>query len=102
MTIGLSVNITNPNKIDAVIDKMVLDLYIEDVKTVNVMFNEVTIPPKKTKTVNADVAIPYSIMGISVIDEMKNKEKIQYRLAGIAYMNTRLGVVKYPVTISKD
>jgi len=102
MTIGLSVDISNLNKIDAVIDKMVLDLYIEDIRTVTVTFNEVTIPPKKTKIVNADVAIPYSIIGMSVIDEIKNKEKIQYRLAGIAYMNTRLGVVKYPVTISKN
>ena len=102
MTIGLSVDITNPNKIDVVIDKMVLDLYIEDIKTVNVTFNEVTIPPKKTKTVNADLAIPYSIMGMSLIDEIKNKGRIQYRLSGIAYMNTRLGVVTYPVTISKN
>ena len=95
-------NITNPNKIDVVIDKMVLDLYIKDTKTVNVTFNEVTIAPKNTKTVNADLAIPYSIIGISMIDEMKNKGEIQYRLAGIAYMNTRLGVVKYPVTISRN
>jgi LEA14-like dessication related protein len=102
ITLGLSVNITNPNKIDVVIDKMVLDLYIKDTKTVNVTFNEVTIAPKNTKTVSADLVIPYSIIGMSMIDEMKNKGEIQYRLAGMAYMNTRLGVVKYPVTISRN
>jgi LEA14-like dessication related protein len=102
MTLGLSVDIFNPNKIDVVIDKMILDLYIKDTKTVNVTFNEVTIPTKKNKTVNADIAIPYSIIGMSMIDEIKKNREIQYRLAGIAYMNTRLGVVKYPVTISMN
>jgi LEA14-like dessication related protein len=102
MTLGLSVDIFNPNKIDVVIDKMILDLYIKDTKTVNVTFNEVSIPTKKRKTVNADIAIPYSIIGMSMVDEIKNNREIQYRLAGIAYMNTRLGVVKYPVTISMN
>lgn len=102
MTLGLSVDIANPNKIDVVIDKMVLDLYIKNIKTVNVTFNEVTIPSKKTKTVNADLGIPYSIIGMSMIDEIKNKREIPYRLAGIAYMSTRLGVVKYPVTLSMN
>ena len=102
LTLVLRMDIINPNKIDVVIDKMDLDLYIKNTKTVNVIFNEVTIPSKKTKTVNADVAIPYSIIGMSMIDEIKNNREIEYRLAGIAYMNTRLGVVKYPVTISMN
>jgi LEA14-like dessication related protein len=102
MTLGLYIDITNPNKIDVIIDKMVLDLYIKNIKTVNVTFNEVTIPTTKTKTVIADVAIPYSIIGMSMIDELKNNREIPYRLTGIAYMNTRLGVVTYPVSLSMN
>ena len=102
MTLGLSVDIANPNKIDVVIDKMVLDLYIKNIKTVNVTFNEVTIPTKKKKTVNADIVIPYSIIGMTMVDDIKKNREIPYRLAGMAYMNTRLGVVTYPVTLSMN
>jgi hypothetical protein len=102
MTLALQVNVTNPDRQEAVIDRMDLDLFIENKKTVNVVFDGVTVPPGETKTMNALMAVPYSIMGLSLVNTAQSNGRIQYRLAGTAYMKTLLGVIKLPVTITKN
>ncbi|OHD65448.1 MAG: hypothetical protein A2176_12985 [Spirochaetes bacterium RBG_13_51_14] len=102
MTMGLRVAIVNPNDIEVIMDRMDLDLYIGDVKTVNIVFNGVTIPPRQTKTVNAMLTIPYKIMGMSAAGIAGRSGDIQYRLSGTVSMSTLLGVVRFPVTISKN
>lgn len=101
MTIGLCLGITNPNPIDVVIDKMDLDLYIENIKTIHVIFDAETIPSKHYKTTKAEVDVPFKTIGISGI-AMKNGEKLRYKLSGMVYMNTSAGIIKFPVTISKS
>jgi LEA14-like dessication related protein len=102
MTLGLDVSINNPNSNDAVIDKMDLHLYIEDVRTVHVAFDKVTVPPGKTRTVTAIAEIPFSAMGMSMAGRIKSGGKMRYKLAGTAYIDTSLGVIELPVTISKN
>lgn len=101
LNLSLLVNVTNPGKRDAVIDRMDLDLYIENKKTVNVIFDGITVPSGETRSMNAIMAIPFSIMGMQLADATRNNGGIHYRLAGIAYMKTAVGVVRFPVTITK-
>jgi LEA14-like dessication related protein len=102
VTLGLYLTITNPNTIEVRIDKMDVDLYIENKKTIRVAFNPAAIEPKKSKKVRAALVIPYSAVGMTIIDDLKNKGKISYRLAGNITMNTPLGAVSFPVTISEN
>ncbi|MBN2160195.1 MAG: LEA type 2 family protein [Spirochaetes bacterium] len=102
MSLSLQLKVANPGTKVAVIDKMDLYLYIEDRKTVNVIFSGVSVPPGATKTMNALLSVPYSAMGMSLANIAKSNGAIRYRLAGTAYMNTTMGVVKLPVTITKN
>jgi len=102
MTLGLLITVTNPNALDVKIDKMNLDLYIEDQKTVKVTFDPVTIQSHKTKTVTAALVIPYYMIGMPVIQGIKNKAEINYKLAGTVTLDTFLGAISFPVTILKN
>jgi hypothetical protein len=102
VTLGLYMTITNPNTIEVKIDKMDVDLYIENKKTIRVTFNPAAIEPKKSKKVIASLVIPYNAVGITLIDDLKNKGKINYRLVGDVTMNTPVGAVSFPVTISEN
>jgi LEA14-like dessication related protein len=102
MTLGIYISIYNPNKIDAVIDKMELDLYIEGQKTVHIAFDGVTVPHRTKKTINAMFDIPYSAIGVSSPETALMDGTAHYKLAGTIYMNSSVGVLTFPVTISKD
>ena len=102
LTLGLYLTITNPNTIEVKIDKMDVDLYIENKKTVRVAFSPASIEPKKSKNVSAALVIPYEAIGMTIVGDMKNRGKINYRLAGDVTMNTPLGALSFPVTISEN
>jgi LEA14-like dessication related protein len=102
LTLGLYIAITNPNSIEVNIDKMDLDFYIEDTKTIKGLFEPVSIQPKKTMTVSAAVFIPYSIVGMSLVNDMKSKGKINYKLVGTVFIDTQVGVMSFPVTIMQN
>lgn len=102
VTIGLTIAITNPNKKEVVMDRMDLYLYIEDVKTANLLLDGGTVPPGQTKRVDAAVSIPYSTIGISLPGLMKEGSVIRYRLAGTLYMKTSMGEMRFPVTVYKN
>ncbi len=84
------------------IDKMDFDLYIEDKKTVTVTFGQAAIEPHKAKTVVASLVIPYHMLGISLVGDLKTTEKINYKLAGVVTINTPMGAVSIPVTVSEN
>jgi LEA14-like dessication related protein len=102
LTLGLHVMITNPNAIEVRIDKMDFDLYIEDKKTVMVTFGQAAIEPNKAKTVVAALVIPYRMLGMSLVGNLKTMGKINYKLAGEVGINTPLGAVSVPVIVSEN
>ena len=102
ITLGLHIAITNPNTIDVKIDKMDFALYIENKKTINGSLNPVVIPSKNIKTVVASLVVPFSIIGMTIIEDVQNRSKIIYQLVGTVYINTRSGVLSFPVTISSN
>ena len=102
MTISLTITISNPNDKDVVMDRMDLDFYIDNKKTVNVQFDEVIIPKGQAKRVDAAVSIPYSTLGMSLSGAMTKKGIIHYRLSGYIYIKTRTGYMRFPVTVFKN
>jgi LEA14-like dessication related protein len=99
MTLELHIAVTNPNPIDASIDSMDMDLYIEDQKTVKVTLKPVTIQSHKTRTVDASLIIPYVTLGMPLIHGIEEGRDIKYRLSGTVSMDTAIGAISFPVTI---
>ncbi len=102
LTLRLDIKITNPNTIEVKIDKMDLDLYIEDKKTIAVTISSVAVESGQAKIVPAALQIPYSAIGMTIIDNLKGKTKINYKLMGTVTIHTPLGEVLVPATVSEN
>jgi LEA14-like dessication related protein len=102
LTLELYIAVTNHNPIDVSIDRMDLDFYIEDQKTLKVTLKPVMIQTHKTRTVDASLIIPYETLGMPLIHGIKEGRDIKYRLSGTVSMDTAIGAISFPVTILQN
>ena len=102
VTMGLELEIVNPQDIRAVLDRLECILYLNGTAAAGVGFDPVTVPPKGRRTVKAEVQIPFSSLGMRVLDSMKTGGKVRYRLSGYAFVKTAMGVAKVPVTVLRN
>lgn len=102
--LGITLNIDcyNPNKtIEAVLDKLAFNLFVNDKKTVGgTVENKLKIPPEKTIQFPINVQLSLSDIEKTVFEVVKSGNA-NYELKGNAYFSTPIGESSIPVTISK-
>jgi len=99
MKVDLQISAMNPNTVDVVIDRLDLMLFINDRQTVKADFAGTTIGINRTKTLTTTLTLPYVTVGMAIIDIIRKKQPVKYRLDGTVYINTRIGTFSFPVTI---
>ena len=101
-TVDLNIRATNPNNIDVITDRIDLMLYINDRQTVSARFKGTTIPTNKSKALSTVIQIPYTTAGMAIIDILKSKKPVSYRLEGTVHLDTKLGTFSFPVTLYRN
>ena len=101
LRVDIKVNIENTNPIKVVIDKLDLLLYINGKDTLQSNFAGVEIEKGQSKVVSTQLVIPFSKVGSGIIDVIKSKGEVEYKLVGKVYIKTPIGTFNFPVTIYK-
>jgi LEA14-like dessication related protein len=99
MSVDLNIAVQNPNTVTVTIDKLDLILLVNDRQTVKAFFSGQSIDPQQTKALTTTVVIPYTTVGMAIIDMLRKNEPVRYRLDGEIYLNTPIGMINFPVTI---
>ncbi len=101
LKLGIIIDVTNPNPIDVVLDRMRFDLYINETKVANATSNlKTTIPSGASVKVTPIVTLDYAQVGAVIVSAIKNLSA-KYKVIGTVYFDTPLGTFSFPVTIVK-
>lgn len=100
LKLDFAIEINNPNKADAVLDKFTYSFYADE----NSVFSGTTgqsikVAPGKSKTFLTTITLEYKKIGGSIIDAI-TMGKAVYKMKGQAYVKTMLGEISYPVEIT--
>ena len=99
MRIAINIDVTNPNRIDVVLDRMRFDLYVNDQNVANGTSNfKVRIPSGSSARISPVVTLDYAQVGAAIISTIKNLGA-KYKIVGTVYFDTPLGTMSFPVTI---
>jgi len=99
LKLEISIDVTNPNRTDVILDRMRFDLYLNDEKIANATSNlKTTIPSGESAKVKPVVTVDYSEVGTAVLSTIKNMSA-SYKVVGTVYFDTPLGTISFPVTI---
>lgn len=101
LDLKLSIEISNPNSVDVILDKLGFDFFVNESKIFNgVMESKLNIPKGSNSILEHGIKISYIEAGTAIIKAIKGK-KAAYRLRGKAYYDSPLGSIALPVDIVK-
>lgn len=101
LRLGIIIDVTNPNSVDVILDRMRFDLYVNDKKVANATSNlKTTIPSGASVKITPIVTLDYGQVGTALISAIKNMSA-NYTLIGTVYFDTPVGTLSFPVTIAK-
>ncbi|MBI5779519.1 MAG: LEA type 2 family protein [Planctomycetes bacterium] len=96
LTLKLTVDIYNPNRIDVILDKLDVDIWINDNyvgKSVNEQKREIKIGTSE----NVELIFHIDYTGAyKIYKDIKKGEKPQYRFKGNVYFSTIFGDIAFP------
>ena len=99
MKVDFVVNIQNPNKIDAVLDKLDYTFFANTSSLFSGTTGQgVEIQAGKSKSVTTTISLEYTKIGTAIVDAIKMK-KATYRVKATSYIHTPIGPLSYPVDI---
>ncbi len=94
------IDATNPNKIDAVLDKLKYTLYANDKGLISGSTGKgIKIPAKGTNSFSTTITLGYTELGEALISAIRSG-KAEYKVKATAYIQTIIGEISYPVEIS--
>lgn len=89
----------NPNKIDAMLDKLVYTFYVNETDVFSgTTGKKIKIPAGKSEEFTTTIILEYNKIGETLIEAIKFK-KADYKVKARAYVSTVLGEISYPVEI---
>ncbi|MBD3286412.1 hypothetical protein GF359_07625 [candidate division WOR-3 bacterium] len=95
----LIIDVTNPNSIEVVLDRIAFDLFVNDEKIAKGSHNaQLRIPSGESAKVRPVVTLHYSEIGTALLSAIKNMSAT-YRVVGTVYFDTGVGSFSFPVTI---
>lgn len=99
MKLDFVINIQNPNKINAVLDKLDYTFYANSASVFSGTTGQgVEIPAGKNKNITTTINLEYTKIGSALVDAIKMK-KATYRVKATSYIHTPIGPLSYPVDI---
>jgi LEA14-like dessication related protein len=100
LKLDFDINCNNPNKIDAVLDKLKYTLYANDNRLISGTTGKgIKISAKGSKSFVTTVSLEYSKLGEALISAIR-LGKAEYRVKATAYIQTIIGEISYPVEIT--
>lgn len=102
LKLDFNINANNPNKIDAVLDKLKYTLYANDNGLISGITGKgIKIPAKGSNNFVTTVTLEYSKLDEALISAIR-LGKAEYRVKATAYIQTIIGEISYPVEITLD
>jgi len=99
LKLELIIDVTNPNSIEVVLDRIAFDLFVNDEKIAKGSHNaKLRIPSGESKKVKPLVTLHYSEIGTALLSAIKNLSAT-YKVVGTVYFDTAVGSFSFPVTI---
>ncbi|MBN2379460.1 LEA type 2 family protein [candidate division WOR-3 bacterium] len=99
LKLELIIDVTNPNSIEVVFDRIAFDLYVNDEKIAKGSHNVKTkIPSGESAKIRPVVTVNYSEIQAAVLSAIK-KFSATYKVVGTVYFDTAVGSFSFPVTI---
>ncbi len=99
LRLGITVDVTNPNPVEVVLDRMRFDFYVNDKKIGNGISNlKTSIPSGESRKIEPIVTIDYKKAGAALISLIKSGAAA-YKLVGTVYFDSPLGTISFPVII---
>ncbi|MGB3478497.1 MAG: LEA type 2 family protein [bacterium] len=100
LKLDFDINCNNPNKIDAVLDKLKYTLYANDNRLISGTTGKgIKISAKGSNSFVTTVTLEYSKLGEALISAIR-LGKVEYRVKATAYIQTIIGEISYPVEIT--
>ncbi len=102
LKLDFDIKVDNPNNVDAVLDKLVYTLFVNNTDVFSGTTGKtVNIKAKKSEQFTTTITLEYSKIGQALAEAMK-VESADYRVDARAYISTMLGEISYPVSIALD
>ncbi len=99
MTLKVNMRATNPNDIDAVIDRLEYSFFINDKNAANgTTAKKITVKAADNKTFATELTVNYLSLGVAILEAVQN-EKADYRVDGKVYIDTQVGSIAFPVKL---
>jgi LEA14-like dessication related protein len=100
--LDFTVKVNNPNKVDAVLDKLTYTFYVNETDVFSgTTGKDITIPANKAKAFPTTITLEYTKVGQALIEAIKINNAA-YKLKARAYINTIIGEINYPVEIKLE
>ena len=99
MTLKLDIMATNPNDIDAVIDRLDYSFFINEKNAANgTTAKQVTVKAGGEKTISTNLTINYLDLGAAILKAVQEK-KANYKIKGTVYIDTQIGSISFPIEL---
>jgi len=100
LKVDFGIEVRNPNKVDAVLDKLVYTFLVNETDVFSGTTGKgIKIPGGKKRTFITTITLEYNKIGEALIEAIKFR-KAEYKVKARAYIETILGEISYPVEIT--
>jgi len=98
--LDFDIKVDNPNKVDAVLDKLKYTLYADESALISgTTGSGLKVPAKKSNNFITTITLEYSKLG-EVLTSAIRLGNAQYKVKATAYIQTLIGEISYPVEIT--
>ena len=99
MKLDFQLKVENPNKVDAVLDKLTYSFYANETNVFSGTTGQgIEIPAGKSKNFTTTITLEYNKIGQALIEAI-TMETATYTIEAKSYIKTPLGEISYPVEI---
>ncbi len=100
LKLDVTIDISNPNKVDAVLDKLDYTLFVAGENVISGTTNQrIKVLAGKSKDFLTTIGINYQSVSSAIIKAIKEGNP-SYQIKGRAYIDTPIGSINYPITIT--
>ncbi len=100
LKLDFELKVQNPNKIDAVLDKLDYTFYVNQTDVFSGTTGKgIKVPAGQSKEFTTTITLEYTKIGDAIVEALRLK-KADYKIKAKAYVNTKLGTISYPVEVS--
>ena len=99
LKIDFEIKADNPNNVDAILDKLTYDFYVNETQVFSGTTGQgIKIPAGKSKNFTTTTTLQYSKIGEAILEAIKF-QNAAYKVTATVYIRTIIGEMSYPVEI---